>query len=94
LGVLFAGKIQNPRYIKRILKTSSNEFGLRIKKIRSDNGTELNNSQVEGFLKEEGIKHECHTRFQGVEPSAYHMCAKIHFHTYVDVTSVLYQKTM
>jgi hypothetical protein len=39
----------------------------------------------------EGI---CHTRFQGVEPSAYHMCARIHFHTYVDVTSVIYQKTM
>jgi hypothetical protein len=36
----------------------------------------------------------CHTRFQGVEPSAYHMCARIHFHTYVDVTSVIYQKTM
>jgi hypothetical protein len=30
----------------------------------------------------------------GAEPSAYHMCAKIHFHTYVDVTSVIYQKTM
>jgi hypothetical protein len=37
---------------------------------------------------------ECHTRFQGVELSAYHMCARIHFHTYVDVTSVIYQKTM
>jgi hypothetical protein len=36
----------------------------------------------------------CHTRFQGVEPSAYHMCARIHFHTYVDVTSVIYQKPM
>jgi hypothetical protein len=36
----------------------------------------------------------CHTRFQGVEPSAYHMCARIDFHTYVDVTSVIYQKTM
>jgi transposase InsO family protein len=31
---------------------------LRIKKIRSDNGTEFKNSQVEGFLEEEGIKHE------------------------------------
>jgi hypothetical protein len=30
----------------------------------------------------------------GVEPSAYHMGARIHFHTYVDVTSVVYQKTM
>jgi transposase InsO family protein len=31
---------------------------LRIKKIRSDNGTKFKNSQIEGFLKEEGIKHE------------------------------------
>jgi transposase InsO family protein len=31
---------------------------LRIKKIRSDNETEFKNSQIEGFLKEEGIKHE------------------------------------
>jgi transposase InsO family protein len=30
---------------------------LRIKNIRSDNGTEFKNSQIEGFL-EEGIKHE------------------------------------
>jgi transposase InsO family protein len=58
LDVLFAGKITNPRDLKRILKTGSNEFGLRIKKIRSDNGTEFKNSQIEGFLEEEGIKHE------------------------------------
>jgi transposase InsO family protein len=31
---------------------------LRIKKIRSDNGTKFKNSQIEGFLDEEGIKHE------------------------------------
>jgi hypothetical protein len=31
---------------------------LRIKKIRSDNGTEFKNSQIEGFLEEECIKHE------------------------------------
>jgi transposase InsO family protein len=31
---------------------------LRIKKIRSDNGTELKNSQIEGFIEEEDIKHE------------------------------------
>jgi hypothetical protein len=31
---------------------------LRIKKIRSDNGTEFRNSQIEGFLEEEGINHE------------------------------------
>jgi hypothetical protein len=40
------------------LRWDQNEFGLRIKKIRSDNGTEFNNSQIEGFLEEEGIKHE------------------------------------
>jgi transposase InsO family protein len=31
---------------------------LRIKNTRSDNGTEFKNSQIEGFLEEEGIKHE------------------------------------
>jgi transposase InsO family protein len=31
---------------------------LRIKKIRSDNGTEFKNSQIEGFLEDESIKHE------------------------------------
>jgi transposase InsO family protein len=31
---------------------------LRIKKIRSDNETEFKDSQIEGFLEEEGIKHE------------------------------------
>jgi hypothetical protein len=40
------------------LRRAQNEFGLRIKKIRSDNGTEFKNSQNEGFLEEEGIKHE------------------------------------
>jgi transposase InsO family protein len=58
LGILFTGKISDPRDLKGILETSSNEFGLRIKKIRSDNGTEFKNSQIEGFLEEEGIKHE------------------------------------
>jgi hypothetical protein len=40
------------------LRWAQNEFGLRIKKIRSDNGTEFKNSQIEGFLEDEGIKHE------------------------------------
>src|SRR5688500_18286665 len=43
--------------LKGFLRRAQNEFGLRIKKIRSDNGTEFKNSQIEGFL-EEGIKHE------------------------------------
>jgi hypothetical protein len=40
------------------LRQAQNEFGLRIKKIRSDNGTEFKNSQIKGFLEDEGIKHE------------------------------------
>jgi hypothetical protein len=58
LGILFAGKISNPRDLKEILETGSNEFELRINKIISGNGTEFKNSQIEGFLEEEGIKHE------------------------------------
>jgi transposase InsO family protein len=44
--------------LKGFLRQAQNEFGLRIKKIRSDNGTKFKNSQIEGFLEEEGIKHE------------------------------------
>jgi transposase InsO family protein len=58
LGILFAGQVQNPRNPKALLKESSNEFELKVKKIRSDNGSEFKNLQVEEFLEEEGIKHE------------------------------------
>jgi transposase InsO family protein len=58
LGVLFAGKITNPRDLKRILKIGSKRVRIKYKKIRSDNGTEFKNSQIEGFLEDEGIKHE------------------------------------
>jgi transposase InsO family protein len=51
-------KYQTQETVKRFLRRAQNEFGLRIKKIRSDNGTEFKNSQIEGFLEEEGIKHE------------------------------------
>jgi transposase InsO family protein len=51
-------KSQTQETLKRFLRRAQNEFGLRIKKIRSDNGTVFKNSQIEGFLEEEGIKHE------------------------------------
>jgi hypothetical protein len=51
-------KTQTQETLKGFLKRAQNEFGLRIKKIRSDNGMEFKNSQIEGFLEEEGIKHE------------------------------------
>jgi transposase InsO family protein len=51
-------KSQTQETLKRFLRRAQNEFGLRIKKIRSNNGTEFKNLQIEGFLEEEGIKHE------------------------------------
>jgi transposase InsO family protein len=51
-------KTQTQDTLKGFLRQAQNEFELRIKKIRSDNGTEFKNSQIEGFLEEEGIKHE------------------------------------
>jgi transposase InsO family protein len=58
LGVLFAGKSQTHETLKKFLRQAQNEFGLRIEKIRSDNGTVFKNSQIKGFLEEESIKHE------------------------------------
>jgi hypothetical protein len=58
LGVLLQEKSQTQETLKGFLRRAQNEFGLRIKKIRSDNGTEFKNSQIEGFLEDEGIKHE------------------------------------
>jgi transposase InsO family protein len=45
-------KSQTQETLKGFLRQAQNEFGLRIKKIRSDNGTEFKNSQIEGFLDE------------------------------------------
>jgi transposase InsO family protein len=44
--------------LKRFLRRAQNEFELKVKKIRSDNGSKLKNLQVEEFIEEEGIKHE------------------------------------
>jgi hypothetical protein len=51
-------KSQTQETLKGFLRRAQNEFELRIKKIRSDNGMEFKNSQIKGFLEEEGIKHE------------------------------------
>jgi transposase InsO family protein len=55
---LLQEKSQTQETLKGFLRRAQNEFGLRIKKIRSDNGTEFKNSQIESFLEDEGIKHE------------------------------------
>src|SRR5438105_7186001 len=43
---------------KKFARRAQNEFEVKIKRIRSDNGTEFKNTRIEEFLDEEGIKHE------------------------------------
>jgi hypothetical protein len=43
--------------LKKFLKRA-NKFDAKVKRIRSDNGTEFKNTQVEDYLDEESIKHE------------------------------------
>jgi transposase InsO family protein len=51
-------KFETQETLKHFLRQAQNEFELKVKKIRSDNGSEFKNLQVEEYLKEKGIKHE------------------------------------
>jgi hypothetical protein len=51
-------KSETQEVLKNFLRKAQNEFDVKVKKIRSDNGTEFKNTQVENFLDEECIKHE------------------------------------
>jgi transposase InsO family protein len=51
-------KGETQEVLKKFLKIAQNEFDVKVKRIRSDNGTEFKNTQVEDYLNEEGIKHE------------------------------------
>jgi transposase InsO family protein len=44
--------------LKCFLRRAQNKFKLKVKKIRSDNGSEFKNLKVEEYLEEEGINHE------------------------------------
>jgi transposase InsO family protein len=44
--------------VKTFIRRAQREFEPPIKKVRSDNGSEFRNTNVEEFLDEEGIKHE------------------------------------
>jgi transposase InsO family protein len=44
--------------LKKFFKMAQNEFDAEVKRIRTDNGTEFKNTQVENYLDDEGIKHE------------------------------------
>jgi hypothetical protein len=51
-------KSETQEVLKKFLKREQNEFDAKVKKIRSDNGTEFKNTQVEDYHDEESIKHE------------------------------------
>jgi transposase InsO family protein len=43
---------------KKLATRAQNEFDVKIKRVRSDNGTEFKNTNIEEYLDEEGIGHE------------------------------------
>jgi len=62
--VLFVyDKSQVQEKVKIFVSRAQKEFGLPIKKMRSENRTKFKNTQVEGFLDDEGIKHEFSTPY-------------------------------
>jgi transposase InsO family protein len=51
-------KGETQEVLEKFLKRAQDEFNAKVKKIRSDNGSEFKNTQVEEYLDQEGIKHE------------------------------------
>jgi transposase InsO family protein len=51
-------KNKTQEVLNKFLRRAQNKFDVKVKKIRSDNGTEFKNTQVEDFLDKQGIKHE------------------------------------
>ena len=56
-------KCQVQEKVKLFVRRAQKEFGLSIKKVRSDNGTDFKNTLIEEFLDKEGIKHEFSTPY-------------------------------
>jgi transposase InsO family protein len=44
--------------LKKFLKRTQNKLAVKVKKIRSDNGSKFNNTQVEDYLDQEGINYK------------------------------------
>jgi transposase InsO family protein len=55
---LLQDKSETQEVLNKFLKRAQHEFDAKFKRIRSDNGTEFKNTQVQDYLDEEGIKHE------------------------------------
>jgi hypothetical protein len=50
--LLLQDKDETQEVLKKFLKRVQNEFGAKVKKIISDNGTEFKNTQIEDYLDE------------------------------------------
>ena len=48
---------------KKFAKRAQNEFEVKLKKIRSDNGKEFDNTNIEAYSDEVGIKHEVFAKY-------------------------------
>ncbi|WVZ70160.1 LOW QUALITY PROTEIN: hypothetical protein U9M48_018848 [Paspalum notatum var. saurae] len=55
-NISIGGEIQD--VLKKFMTRAQNEYEVKIKKVRSDNGKEFKNTSVEEYLDEEGIKHD------------------------------------
>ena len=49
--------------LKKFLTRVENEFDLKVKKVRSDNGSEFRNTRVEELCDDKGIKHEFSSKY-------------------------------
>ena len=56
-------KIEVAVCFKKFAKRAQNEFEVKLKKIRSDNGKEFDNTNIEAYCDEVGIKHEVSTTY-------------------------------
>ena len=54
----FSDKGETQEVFKKFMRRAQNEYEVKIKKVRSDNGKKFKNTGVEEYLDEEGIKHE------------------------------------
>ena len=55
-------KSQVQKIFRNFARKAQNQFEVKIKKVRSDNGTEFKNANVDTFLDEEGISQSSRLR--------------------------------
>lgn len=58
MGVFMRDKYETPRIIMNFHNMIKTQFNKRIKRVRSDNGSEFVNSTIKNFFHQEGIIHE------------------------------------